>query len=120
MPGTRRSGALASPRPARSERFFEGCKFRYNDPSLRMRPMTSTLAAPARHLDAYSWVGPLVVEFARERDVYAIGRLQSLRRLGISLKNGRTDGLSEIAFEGFGVQMFTRDGASAIGSIDAV
>lgn len=82
--------------------------------------MTIATAPASCHLDAYSWVLPLVHDFASRHGVYAIGRLQSLRRLGIVLKNGRTDSLDESAFEGFGVQMFTRDGASAIGSTDDV
>jgi TldD protein len=72
------------------------------------------------HFDAYDWLGQVAQEFQDKHDVYTIVRLQYKRSGRVIYKNTRLDGVSESEMEGVGVQLFTRDGESVLGSSNEV
>jgi len=80
-----------------------------------------TSAAPViANLDLYDWVLPLVREFQKRYELYTILRIQRLRRVTVIYKNGRLDTVRESEIEGVGVQLFSKDGDSVIGSSNDV
>lgn len=72
------------------------------------------------HFDGMDWLGPCAQVFQEKNDVYTIIRLQYKRNGRVIYKNSRLDTVSESEMEGVGVQLFTRDGESVIGSSNEV
>jgi TldD protein len=72
------------------------------------------------HFDEFAWLGALAKEFQGQHDVYTIIRLQYMRSGRVVYKNSRLDAVSETEMEGVGVQLFTRDGESVLGSSNEV
>jgi TldD protein len=61
-----------------------------------------------------------MLEKAKELDVYAIGRIQDSQGRGMTINNGRLEGISTGSAVGIGVQVFTREGYTGFVSSDKV
>lgn len=75
---------------------------------------------PSLRFVDHDWLLEFIRDFQERTGVFTIARLQYMKTGRVTYKNGRLDNVSESDSEGIGIQLFSAEGESVLGSSNQV